>query len=109
MNYVQVFDRDQMMMTTWDSMVDPDSTARLIDQKLMEESGQSQMSFTDAKLMKSKNGFAVAYNPQTAVDSETHLIRGFAVESDASAGRSYLFHSPVHNYKEKGDESETFR
>lgn len=45
-------------------------------QKLMEESSQSQMSLTDAdvKLMKSKNGFAVAYNPQTAVDSETHLI-----------------------------------
>ena len=27
--------------------------------------------------MKNKNGFAVAYNPQTAVDSETHLIRDF--------------------------------
>ena len=31
MHYVQGFDRDQMMMTTWDSMVDPESTARLID------------------------------------------------------------------------------
>lgn len=39
-------------------------------QKLMEESGQSQMSLTDAdaRLMKSKNGFAVAYNSQTAGD-----------------------------------------
>lgn len=48
-------------------------------QKLMEESGASQMSLTDAdaRLMKSKNGFTVAYNPQTAVDSETHLIRDF--------------------------------
>lgn len=48
-------------------------------QKLMEETGASQMSLTDAdaKLMKSRNGFEVAYNPQTAVDSETHLIRGF--------------------------------
>lgn len=48
-------------------------------QKLMEESGASQMSLTDAdaKLMKNKNGFAVAYNPQTAVDSNTHLIRDF--------------------------------
>ena len=47
--------------------------------KIMEESGQPQMSLTDAdaKLMKSRNGFAVAYNPQTAVDSETHLIRDF--------------------------------
>lgn len=37
------------------------------------------MSLTDAdaKLMKNKNGFAVAYNPQTAVDSNTHLIRDF--------------------------------
>jgi len=31
MDYVRGVDRDQMMMTTWDSMVDPDSTARLID------------------------------------------------------------------------------
>ena len=31
----------------------------------------------DAKLMKNKNGFTAAYNPQTAVDSETHLIRDF--------------------------------
>lgn len=46
-------------------------------QKLMEETGASQLSITDAdaKLMKNKNGFAVAYNAQTAVDSETHLIR----------------------------------
>ena len=27
--------------------------------------------------MKNKNGFTVAYNPQTVVDSETHLIRDF--------------------------------
>ncbi len=48
-------------------------------QKIMEESGQSQMSIIDAdsRLMKSKNGFVVAYNPQTAVDSETHIIRDF--------------------------------
>ena len=46
---------------------------------LMERDGLSQLSLTDAdaRLMKSKNGFAVAYNPQTAVDSETHLIRDF--------------------------------
>lgn len=48
-------------------------------QKIMEETGASQLSITDAdaKLMKSKNGFMVAYNPQTAVDSETHIIRDF--------------------------------
>ena len=45
----------------------------------MEENGLSQMSITDAdsRLMKSKNGFQVSYNVQTAVDSETHLIRDF--------------------------------
>lgn len=48
-------------------------------QQLMEETGVSQLSLSDAdaKLMKNKNGFMVAYNPQTAVDSETHLIRNF--------------------------------
>lgn len=55
-------------------------------QKLMEESGQSQMSLTDAdaKLMKSKNGFTVAYNPQTVVDSETHLIRDFQMTNQVT-------------------------
>lgn len=55
-------------------------------QKLMEESGQSQMSLTDAdaRLMKSKNGFAVAYNPQTAVDSNTHLIRDFQMTNQVT-------------------------
>lgn len=55
-------------------------------QKLMEESGQSQMSLTDAdaRLIKSKNGFAVAYNPQTAVDSNTHLIRDFQMTNQVT-------------------------
>ena len=55
-------------------------------QKLMEESGQAQMSLTDAdaKLMKSKNGFTVAYNPQTVVDSETHLIRDFQMTNQVT-------------------------
>ena len=55
-------------------------------QKIMEESGQSQMSLTDAdaKLMKSKNGFVVAYNPQTAVDSNTHLIRDFQMTNQVT-------------------------
>lgn len=55
-------------------------------QKVMEESGQSQMSLTDAdaRLMKSKNGFAVAYNPQTAVDSNTHLIRDFQMTNQVT-------------------------
>ena len=55
-------------------------------QKIMEESGQSQMSLTDAdaKLMKSKNGFTVAYNPQTAVDSNTHMIRDFQMTNQVT-------------------------
>ena len=55
-------------------------------QKLREETGVSQLSLTDAdaKLMKSKNGFVVAYNPQTAVDSETHLIKDFEMTNQVT-------------------------
>lgn len=55
-------------------------------QKMMEESGASQLSLTDAdaRLMKSKDGFAVAYNPQTAVDSETHLIRDYQMTNQVT-------------------------
>lgn len=55
-------------------------------QKIMEESGQPQMSLTDAdaRLMKSRNGFAVSYNPQTAVDSNTHLIRDFQMTNQVT-------------------------
>ena len=47
----------------------------------MEENGLSQVSLTDAdaRLMKGKDGFVVAYNVQTAVDSATHLIDGFTM------------------------------
>lgn len=31
MHDIETLDRDQMMMTTWDSLVESDSTARLID------------------------------------------------------------------------------
>ena len=55
-------------------------------QKLMEETGVSQLSLTDAdaRLMKNKNGFMVAYNPQTAVDSQTHLIRDFKMTNQVT-------------------------
>lgn len=55
-------------------------------QKLMEEMGVSQLLLTDAdaRLMKNKNGFAVAYNPQTAVDSESHLIRDFEMTNQVT-------------------------
>lgn len=55
-------------------------------QKIMEESGQSQMSITDAdaRLTKSKNGFIVGYNPQTVVDSNTHIIRDFQMSNQVT-------------------------
>jgi transposase len=55
-------------------------------QKTMEETGASQLSLTDAdaRLMKNKNGFAVAYNPQTAVDSETHIIRDYKMTNQVT-------------------------
>ena len=55
-------------------------------QKIMEESGQSQISLTDAdaRLMKSRNGFVAAYNTQTAVDSNTHLIRDFQITNQVT-------------------------
>lgn len=55
-------------------------------QKLMEETGASQLSIidADAKLMKNKNGFAVAYNAQIVVDSETHLIRDFQMTNQVT-------------------------
>lgn len=55
-------------------------------QKLMEETGASRLSITDAdaRLMKNKNGFAAAYNPQTAADSETHLIRDFQMTNQVT-------------------------
>ena len=44
--------------------------------ELMERENLSQLSLTDAdcRLMKNKNGMDTAYNVQTAVESETHLI-----------------------------------
>ena len=46
-------------------------------QKLMEEVGASQLSITDAdaKLMKSKNGFVVAYNPQWLISRMNLMAR----------------------------------
>ena len=45
----------------------------------MEAEGLPQLSLTDpdAKLMKSRGGFEVAYNVQAAVDSGTHIITDF--------------------------------
>lgn len=69
----------------------------------MEESGQSQMLLTgaDAKLMKSKNGFEVAYNPQTAVDSETHLIRDFQMTNQVT--NHGLLYSTLEGIREESE------
>lgn len=50
-----------------------------IYQKEMEETGATQLSLTDpdSRLMTAKGGCVVAYNPQVAVDSNTHLIKDF--------------------------------
>lgn len=73
-------------------------------QKLMEETGASQLSLTDAdaKLMKNKNGFAVAYNPQTAVDSNTHLIHDFQMTNQVTDHG--LLYSTVENIKNENPE-----
>lgn len=45
---------------------------------------KAQMSVTDpdAKLMKSNEGFCVGYNPQVAVDAESHLIAGYMMTNN---------------------------
>lgn len=47
----------------------------------LEESGEKQLSLTDsdARLMKSNEGFCVGYNVQTAVDAGSHMIAGFQI------------------------------
>ena len=49
--------------------------------KKMEEENLSQISLTDtdAKLMKSKNGYEVAFNVQTAIESENHIMMDYDV------------------------------
>lgn len=73
--------------------------------KQMEESGASQFSKTDAdsKLMKSRNGFVVAYNSQTAVDSNTHLIRAFQVTNHVTDHG--LLNSTVANTKSENPDT----
>ena len=50
----------------------------------LEESGESQISLTDAdsRLMKANEGFCVGYNVQTAVDADSHMIAGFLVTNN---------------------------
>lgn len=67
--------------------------------KYMEENNLSQLSLTDkdSKLMKSKNGFIVGYNVQTAIDSKTHLIT--AIQTTNNPTDHGLLNSTVERIK----------
>ena len=73
--------------------------------KEMEEKGLAQISLTDSdsKLMKTRNGFSMSYNVQTAVDSETHLIKDFKV-TDRPSDFGLLSETIDRTKKEKADE-----
>ena len=67
----------------------------------MEDNHLSQLSLTDptSKLMKSKNGYIVAYNVQALVDSETHLITEILVTTEpGDTGQIYPL---VSKYKKR--------
>ena len=53
--------------------------------KLLKETGQGEVSFTDpeSRLMKNNEKFEVCYNGQIAVDSEKHLVVTYRVSNDA--------------------------
>ncbi len=74
-------------------------------QREMEESGAAQKSLTDsdARLMKNKNGFTVSYNPQTAVDSNTHIIRDYNTTNQVT-DHGLLFSTLKDIKKNNGDE-----
>lgn len=54
--------------------------------KLMERDGLTQLSLTDAdcKLMKMKNGMDTAYNVQTAIDTETHMMLDYNLTNECT-------------------------
>ena len=58
----------------------------------MEKNGMTQLSLTDtaAKLMKSKNGYIVAYNIQAVVDSKLHMVSDFIItDNPGDCGQLY--------------------
>ncbi len=73
--------------------------------KEMEEKGLTQISLTDSdsKLMKTRNGFSMSYNVQTAVDSKTHLIKDFKV-TDRPSDFGLLSETIDRTKNEKSDE-----
>ena len=74
-------------------------------QKEMETKGLSQISLSDpdSKLMKTRNGFSMSYNVQTAVDSKTHLIKDFKV-TDRPSDYGLLSETIERTKNEKADE-----
>lgn len=74
-------------------------------QKELETKNLTQISLTDpdSKLMKTRDGFSVSYNVQTAVDSKTHLIKDFKV-TDRPSDFGLLSETIDRTKKEKSDE-----
>lgn len=72
--------------------------------RIMEEKGLSQLSLTDAdcRLMKMKNGMDTAYNVQTAVDTQTHIMMDYNM-TNANTDHGQL--APTMEYL-KGQSSE---
>ena len=73
--------------------------------ELMEKEGLTQLSLTDAdcKLMKMKNGMDTAYNVQTAVDTETHLMLDYNM-TNACTDHGQLASTVEHIKSEHPDE-----
>ncbi|MBQ6775875.1 MAG: transposase, partial [Synergistaceae bacterium] len=71
---------------------------------IMEKENLTQISLTDAdaRLMKSRNGYEVSYNVQTAVDSETHLIMDY-LETNQVTDHGMLAPTLEEMKKEAGD------
>lgn len=60
--------------------------------KLLKETGQTEVSFTDpeSRLMKNNEKFEVCYNGQIAVDSKEHIVVEYGV-TNAAVDRNLLF------------------
>lgn len=71
----------------------------------MEENGLTQLSLTDAdcKLMKMKNGMDTAYNVQTAVDTETHMMLDYNM-TNANTDHGQLAPTAEYIKKQSSDE-----
>jgi transposase len=73
--------------------------------ELMINQGLSQLSLTDpdCRLMKNKNGMDTAYNVQTAVDTETHMVLDYNM-TNANTDHGQMAPTLKHLKEEKPDE-----